>query len=119
MAERANNGDRTMRTLGENDNGKQVAVRTGERFELRLPENATTGYRWSPDGFDAKVLRLEDSTGDYPGGASGVVGAGGTAVFRFAVLAPGSTELKLKYWRSFEGEGSAIQRFRIRVDAAR
>lgn len=33
--------------LSENDNGRTVSARVGDTFLLRLPENPSTGYRWT------------------------------------------------------------------------
>lgn len=103
-----------MLTLTAADNGRHVAARVNEVIELRLAENATTGYRWEPDHYDGGLLQWLETTALYPEGA---VGAGGEAVFRFKVVAAGSGVLALKYWRHWEGTGSIVQRYAVTVDA--
>ncbi len=103
-----------MLTLTGEDNGRHLAAHVNDVIELLLPENATTGYRWSLDGDDSPFLQLLDSTGNYPEAA---VGSGGVAIFRFQVLRAGSGTLALKYWRHWEGEGSVVQRFSVTIDA--
>lgn len=104
-----------MLTLTEQDDGRQVRARVGEVLEVRLAENATAGYRWAVDADDARVLEPVEQDADYPDAA---VGAGGQAIFRFKVVAPGAATLRLKYWRRWEGEGSAVKRFAATIDAA-
>jgi inhibitor of cysteine peptidase len=102
-------------TLAEKDDGRTLSVRAGDVLELHLKENASTGYRWEPDTFDAKVLELAETSSNYRGGPPG---SGGEAIFRFRVLATGSGTLSLKYWRRWEGDSSVVKRFRLTVDAA-
>ena len=47
----------------------------------------------------------------------GLAGELGYAVFRYRVLKAGSATVSLKYWRQFEGEGSAIRRFTAVLEA--
>ena len=103
-----------MLTLTDQDDGRRLAVHVGDVLELRLAENATTGYRWAPDRYDAGLLALAGATASYPNAA---VGSGGAAVFRFRVVAAGSGTLALKYWRHWEGSGSIIRRFAVTIDA--
>ena len=35
-----------MQVIGESADGTTIALRVGDVLELRLPENASTGYRW-------------------------------------------------------------------------
>ncbi len=44
-----------------------------------------------------------------------VVGAGGTYIFTFAAAAAGQTELKLKYWRSFEAQAEPLETFAVNL----
>ncbi|CAN5554067.1 hypothetical protein BH10PSE4_BH10PSE4_19390 [soil metagenome] len=104
-----------MLTLTEQDNGRRQVARVGDTVELRLSENATTGYRWALDAHDAAFLEALDETADYP---SAAVGSAGEAVFRFRVARAGSGRLSLKYWRSWEGEGSILERFSVTLDVA-
>jgi inhibitor of cysteine peptidase len=103
-----------MLTLSEQDNGRRVPAHVGDVLEVRLAENATTGYGWALDSSNAGLLEPVEATSDYP---SAAVGAGGAAIFRFRVVGPGSGTLALKYWRPWEGDRSAIRRFAVTIDA--
>lgn len=103
-----------MLTLGEQDNGRRVPARAGDVVEVRLPENATTGYRWALDSQDGAVIQAQDTAANYP---SAAVGSGGEAIFRFRVVGAGSASLALKSWRHWEGDKSVVQRFAVTIDA--
>src|SRR5512147_2016297 len=103
-----------MQSLTEVDNERTVDVRVGESVRLTLPENATTGYRWAIDRLDRDVVGEAGSEPHYGGGA---VGSAGHVTFDFRAKKAGSGEVVLKYWRHFEGEGSIVRRFSVRINA--
>jgi inhibitor of cysteine peptidase len=103
-----------MQLLAEADNGRTVDLRVGETFRVRLPENATTGYRWTIDRLDDEVVEAVGSEPDY---ASGSIGSGGAVTFTFRAKRPGTGDIALKQWRHFEGDASVTNRFRLRLNA--
>jgi inhibitor of cysteine peptidase len=103
-----------MLTLTDQDNGRRLAVHVADVLQLRLAENATTGYRWATDSYDNGLLELVEATASYPNAA---VGSGGEAMFQFRAIGVGSGTLTLKYWRHWEGTGSIIRRFAVTIDA--
>jgi inhibitor of cysteine peptidase len=103
-----------MQSLTEADNERTVDLRVGESVRLTLPENATTGYRWTVDHFDREVV---DPAGSEPHYAGGAVGSAGNVTFDFTAKKAGSGEVALKYWRHFEGDGSIVKRFGFRINA--
>jgi inhibitor of cysteine peptidase len=103
-----------MPSLTEADNGRTVEVRAGEAVSVTLPENATSGYRWTIDSLDPGIVEASEATPHYP---SGSVGGGGTVTFSFKSAKPGNGEVSLKYWRHFEGDASITKRFRVRLNA--
>ena len=92
-------------------NGTTVALVRTQQLELRLPGNATTGYRWSyaltgdlmlyPSGVTPVFIT------DTPPQGQTVVGAGGTSVFTFRADGVGTTHVKLEYRRPWEGDDVA------------
>lgn len=101
-------------TLTDRDDGGQVRAGVGDILEVRLAENATTGYRWEPDNLDPQRFELAGATGDYP---SATPGSGGSAQFQIKVLASGKGTIRFKYWRQWEGEAGVVKRFSVQVDA--
>jgi inhibitor of cysteine peptidase len=103
-----------MTTLTDQDNGRRLPVRVGDVVTLRLTENASTGYRWAPDAYNAGLVELVEATASYPKTATG---SGGEAVFRFRAIGVGSSALALKCWRHWDGEGSIVRRFAVMIEA--
>jgi inhibitor of cysteine peptidase len=99
--------------LGEKDAGRVVEIGAGQQFTVRLPSNATTGFRWVVA--DAgPVTQVGESVYKAPQD-SGVVGAGGTEVFTFKTDASGSGELQLEYRRPWEKSAAAEKTWSVTV----
>ena len=98
----------------ETDNGKSINAKVGDVMALRLHENASTGYRWAFDALDEAKLGLVKSEYLREGDAkNAVVGSGGDMTWTLKAKAKGTTQIKLKLWRSFEGDKSIQQRFTV------
>ena len=63
-----------MLSLVETDNDRTVDVQLGDLVRVTLPENATTGYRWTVDHCDEELIEALGSEPRYPAKA---VGSGG------------------------------------------
>ena len=71
---------------------------------IALESNPTTGYSWQAS-YDETMLELVEETyelGEYA--QQGLVGAGGTELFRFKALKSGEVEITMVYKRSWETE---------------
>ena len=101
-------------TLGEADDGRVVRLAPGDSFEVRLPENATTGYRWGLVKPVEPVLRLVDES--VLQAADAGVGSGGTRRLRFTAQYAGLADLELALARVWEGTTSATRRFAVQVE---
>lgn len=95
-------------TITEVDNGRTVAIAVGEAVVLCLPENATTGYRWTVEHLDPTLADIEE--GNYRR-FSDAVGSGGEACWTVHGKAPGTSQIGLKLWRHWEGDRSILKRF--------
>ena len=104
---------RAMLTIGESDNGRTLDIGCGESVRVSLPENATTGYRWTIDRYDERVIEAISSEAAYPASA---LGSGGEVAFTLRGKNVGSGEVTLKYWRHWEGESSVRARFQVRLN---
>jgi inhibitor of cysteine peptidase len=82
------------------------------RATLRLPENPSTGYRWALDAEDSNLVDVTQS--EYAP-ASTAPGAGGEARWTIKARAPGSTTVKLKRWRPWEGDKSVVERYDVTI----
>lgn len=102
-------------TVTEHDDGGRIQVRVGDLIELRLPENASTGYRWTLDHLDARLFEVGDTGAEYP---EGRIGSGGQVSFHITIVAAGNGTLALRCWRPWEGESGVLKRFAVEVDAS-
>lgn len=92
---------------GASERPAATEVSPGQRFDVRLESNPTTGYSWAiRSGLDEKVLRLVGSTFVPPappaGGGPAPLGQGGHEVFTFEAVALGRTTLDFAYARPWE-----------------
>jgi len=94
--------------LTQADSGKSFALHSGDEVEVRLSENASTGYVWSQQA--ATGLKPVGRDSEYPNNA-GMVGVPGTAVFRYRAQAEGAAALTLKLARGWEP--APIQTFSV------
>jgi len=95
--------------VGENDARSTVEIVCGERLQVVLNANPTTGYQWAVEAVDPNVLKTVGE-GFYPPD-SRLVGAGGKAEWSFDALSPGRTTLKLIYRRPFEKDVPPVKTF--------
>ncbi len=88
-----------MITVGKTLHGRKILAGKGERIEVRLEENGTTGYRWEIKAMDDQRLKYvkEDYTlsGEAPG-------AGGMKSFYFEVVGEGVSTLTLSLVNTWE-----------------
>jgi inhibitor of cysteine peptidase len=98
----------------QDDNNRIAELQVGERLEISLPENPTTGFNWAVDENDRRILTLDD-TAYIPPVEAGFIGARGQRIFTFTARQPGEVALKLKYWRFLGGDGSITERFGVTV----
>jgi inhibitor of cysteine peptidase len=95
------------------DNNRTVDIRQDETVSITLPENATTGYRWTVESYDRKLVTERPAEAHYP--ATTGVGSGGEVTFIFQCKKAGTCDIMLKHWRSWEGDSSIIGRFHIQL----
>ena len=103
-----------MIRIDQSQNQQEVVAKPGDRVELSLPENPTTGYRWELKATGDPVCHPEDSSFQAPEGG---VGRGGVRTWRFAVVAVGTAAIELEYRRSFEAGAPPAKTFSVRVRA--
>jgi inhibitor of cysteine peptidase len=93
---------------------KTVTVTNGQEFSVTLASNPTTGYRWDlAKPLNTNFVRL--LTNEYVRPDSRLMGAGGREVWRFKAITQGTTEIDLKYARSWEKDVAPAQKTNIAV----
>lgn len=117
-ATKSNTPEQTV-ILTKQDKDKVQNVAVGESFVITLDENPTTGYVWAVEGQpELLVLQSSDYVSDAPPHKPDrpmIVGAGGKRTFTFMAKKSGTTTLKLKHWRSWEGDASIVDTFSVPV----
>lgn len=99
--------------LSEQDAGKTVQLRAGDKLSIVLDGNPTTGYQWEQDAGDLAILK---PAGEPTFNAdSSALGSGGKVTVPFQAAAPGQTTLKLIYHRAFEKSVPPIKTFEVNV----
>jgi inhibitor of cysteine peptidase len=100
----------------ESFDGRKIELQVGETLIVKLPENASTGYRWIIPPQSArkleKILREEDQPVPGPGN---LIGRPGLRNFYFHALKPGKAELELYYQRPWETAKPPARKFRLHI----
>jgi predicted secreted protein len=89
---------------------REVRVALGDDLVVRLPENATTGYRWHVEGLHG-ALRVETDAYAPPGRL--LPGAGGTRELRLRPTQAGEGRLELALRQPWGDD--VAERYALRV----
>ena len=102
--------------VDETFHGQPVQMRAGDNLEIVLPENASTGYRWTiapeSESSAAPVLREGKQSAE---GAGSPPGKPGLRIFRFDAVQSGSVQLLFRYARPWEKDKAPAREFMIQV----
>ena len=99
--------------LTDADNNKSAQLVVGQRIQIRLPANPTTGYSWLLQSFPGCLVLVNFS---YAPGGKSVPGAGGTQAVEFLATSAGEGELKIGYRRPWEkSDIPAAKTFSLKV----
>ena len=99
--------------LTSQNNGATHTLKPGTQIAIHLEENPSTGYVWTVDGADEEVVTVADAGYQPPEGPA--IGQGGMHAFLVTAKSPGTAEIRLKHWRSWQGERSVTERFRVTI----
>lgn len=94
------------------------ALRVGDVLAVDLPENPTTGYRWSVAALPAQVTELPPEPAAPTEHDDLRPGAGGRRVLRFGAQLPGTGELRLRHGRLWQPAGGEELTIAVRVEPA-
>ncbi|MFB8008733.1 protease inhibitor I42 family protein [Nocardia sp. NPDC056000] len=100
----------------KDQDGKDIPLTVGQGLTVKLAANPTTGYLWQLAELDQNIVK-QDGGMEYEQDPSpnGMVGVGGTAIFRFTAQAPGATRLVLEYRRPWEQGIDPAERFTLNL----
>ncbi|MFA6434408.1 MAG: protease inhibitor I42 family protein [Elusimicrobiales bacterium] len=93
----------------ETSNGGIIDAAVATVIEIRLPENASTGYAWIADGLDTEYLKIVSEDYDLNKGLH---------IFKVECLKSGKKDLKFNYLRPWENANTVnpIKKFRMTVE---
>jgi inhibitor of cysteine peptidase len=97
----------------EEDDGNTVDLDIGDRLEITLDSNPTTGYQWETIGDISSHLRQLGESSYEPSGEG--IGSGGKTVFIFEAIGAGQTRLELVYRQPFDKETPPTKTFDLTV----
>ena len=104
-----------MKTFSKADQEKGQVLASGESFEVRLPENPTTGYIWEVEHVPEAVAGLEREAFEQEPADPRIVGRGGIKIFVFKAREPGAGEIVLRLRRPWQRE-SPIDSFVLKLE---
>lgn len=100
-------------TVGKAQDGRDLDLKVGSILEIELPGRGGTGYSWSAEAAGAPYLKLMSQTTRQV--KEGLPGGPVIQVWRFKVEQPGATEIKMAYFRPWEGAGQAKDHFHLKI----
>lgn len=99
-------------TFVEEDSGKTFPLEKDGKVRIQLKSNPTTGFRWQIVRNNPEQLKLLDKS-KFLRPDKAPPGAGGSQLFEFQALEPGTSELELVYRRPFEKESKDAKSYKI------
>lgn len=93
------------------DSDEVIEVQRGEKFQIALASNPTTGYGWEFE-INPNLISLINQTFKPE---SDLIGAGGTETFKFSALNEGEAEIVFSYKRSWEEEIIEKKVFQVKI----
>jgi inhibitor of cysteine peptidase len=102
--------------LAREGDSREVEMNVGDLLILSLPENPTTGFRWAFDALDRGMFFLQKD--EYKSASGSGLGGGGIRIFSISAQTPGQSQIRLKLWRDWEGQGSVRDRFEFLTQVA-
>lgn len=90
-------------TATETDDGGVFEISEGDEITVELEGNASTGFNWILEGYDASVVEPVGEI-EYEQADSDAVGVGGTYTQTLRGIGAGRTTVVYNYERSFEEE---------------
>jgi predicted secreted protein len=105
--------DPTTLTVTKAQDGQDQELKVGSILVIELPGRGGTGYQWSVVASGAPYLKLMSQTTRQV--VEGRLGGPVIQVWRFKAEQPGATEIKMAYFRPWEGVGQATDHFHLKI----
>ena len=103
----------TMIILQE-QNGEEITVKTSTLIQIKLAELGSAGYTWHVNNLDSRFMELiSEETNNVS--EKGKIGAPVMHVWFFKAKKAGKTEIKMDYYRQWEGIKKSQDYFFIKI----
>jgi predicted secreted protein len=99
-----------------NSKGKRIEVKVGDEIRIELKGVGSTGYEWHFDILDNNFFEITTKDKKTSAGQGDVVGLSYVAIWKLRAKTPGSSTIKMSYYRVWEGKDKAIDQFEIHID---
>lgn len=104
----------SITTITKKDNGISIGLSPGNRFDLKLEGNPSTGYIWEVTSIiDLNIIKQIDEPTFKS--SSTALGAGGEMTFHFQTVHVGQTSLNLAYYRPWEKNIPGEKTFQVTI----
>lgn len=99
--------------LQKQDGGKDITVKAGQSIQVQLEGMGGTGFWWYVQNLDTRRLELlsEKTRAESKGRVGGPV----LGLWTFRAKEPGTAEIKMDYYRIWEGSDKATDHFQARI----
>jgi len=106
--------------LDMDSNGKRIELKVGDRVQIELNATGGTGYAWYFDELDKDLFELigEEKKVISRGGKDRV-GTPVISIWKLRAMKPGTTIIRMSYYRVWEGKNKAVNQFEVSVHIAR
>jgi predicted secreted protein len=99
--------------LQKQDSGKEITIKAGQGIQIQLEGLGGTGYWWYVENLDARRMELlSEKTKSV---SDGRVGGPVLGLWTFRAMEPGTVEIKMDYYRIWEGSAKALDHFQVRI----
>ena len=104
------------KTITKQDDGKEIKVNPCDEIVLELEGVGATGYWWYPESLDSEHLELvSEETRQASADNKEIAGSPVLGIWRFRTKSPGLSEIRMAYYRSWEGKENAIDHFLVKI----
>jgi len=100
-------------TVTKAQDGREIVLKQGNILRIELPGRGGTGYTWLAEDTFAPYLKLMDQATQPVGERR--PGSPVMQIWRFKAEKPGATEIKMAYYRPWEGVAKAADHFSITI----
>ncbi len=101
--------------MTKTDSGTEIKAKPGDVIQVELPSSGSAGYSWYIDQLDGKYLDLL-SENTKPAADNNKVGAPVVVTWQFKVKKQGHTQIKMDYYRKWEGVKKAVDHFFLKIN---